>query len=83
MTPAEAAARLRRSLYGSRAGPRCPTIFQDIAGEPLGADARGDLVNRLATTVPQIRCVLGKDAYRDGADTWLRALSLDYGAALP
>jgi hypothetical protein len=78
LTPADAAARLRRCLYGARTAPRPATVFDDFAGCASGCRAeQAELAHGLAVRLPLFRCCLGRDAYRDGAEAWLRALALD------
>jgi hypothetical protein len=77
VTPAEGATRLRKCLYGSRSGSRSLTVFEEIVGARLGRLGERDiLLDRLAASVPLFRCRLGRDAYRVGADEWLRTLPL-------
>jgi hypothetical protein len=74
---AEGATRLRECLYGSRSGSRSRTVFEEVVGGQVGRPQERDrLMDRLAAWVPFFRCRLGRDAYRDGADAWLRALPL-------
>jgi hypothetical protein len=74
---AEGAARLRACLYGTRSGSRSRTVFEEIVGGRVPRpEERDTLLDRLATWVPLLQCRLGRDAYRDGADRWLRALPL-------
>jgi hypothetical protein len=77
MAPADAAARLRESRYGVRSGPVQRTLLHQIAGSPSEENA-GD-IERVAASVPVLECRLGPDAYRNGAETWLRALPLGEG----
>jgi len=77
LDPSEAAARLRRNIYGSTLAPRTDTIFQKVTRALPGITERDSLVDRLATTVPMIRCLLGQRAYSGSADEWLKALPID------
>jgi len=77
VVPADGAIRLRECLYGSRSGSRSRTVFEEVVGGQVGRpEERDTLLDRLAAWVPFFRCRLGRDAYRDGADAWLRALPL-------
>jgi hypothetical protein len=77
VAPAEGATRLRECLYGTRSGSRSRTVFEEVVGGRVGRpEERDTLMERLAAWVPLFRCRLGRDAYRDGADAWLRALPL-------
>jgi len=74
----DAGARLRENLYGARLGPRSRTVFEDIVdGAPDRRREPAERVDRLADRLPMFACRLGPDAYRDGADAWLRALPLE------
>lgn len=78
VSPADAAARLRQCLYGARTDPRSATVFGEFAGGEGGPRAeQAALAHGLAVRLPLLRCCLGRDAYRDGAEAWLRALALD------
>ncbi len=79
MDPAEAAARLRRNIYGSGLAPGTEAIFQRMTGALPSNNEREFLVNRLAAAVPAIRCLLGKGAYNESSDGWLKTLPLDDG----
>jgi hypothetical protein len=81
ITQADAAARLREAKYGRRAGPGGSTWFHSLAGTPWPAEAQEALADRLAANIPGVRCLLGPDAYRDGAGAWLSALPLSGGTA--
>lgn len=82
VAPADGAARLRECLYGARTGARARTIFEEIGGgHSRCQDEQTALVDRLAAWLPLFRCRLGPDAYRDGADAWLRALPLEPASA--
>jgi hypothetical protein len=81
LDPSDAVACLRTSLYGSRSAARSNTIFQKIATALPDSDARNSLLDQLATAVPLIRCVLGKNAYDESADDWLKTLPLAGGMA--
>jgi hypothetical protein len=74
---ADGAARLRECVYGTRYGSRPRTVFEEVVGGRVGrSEERDAIMDRLAASVPLFRCRLGRDAYRDGADAWLRALPL-------
>lgn len=73
--PTDGAARLRECLYGARTSPRFRTVFEELAG--LDRVEPAALVDRLADQLPLFSCRLGPDAYRNGADAWLRALPLE------
>jgi len=78
VAPQEAGARLRENLYGARLGPRTTTVFEEIVdGRPPHRREPAEQVDRLARSLPAFACRLGPDAYRDGADAWLRALPLE------
>jgi hypothetical protein len=79
MDPTEAVARLRGNIYGSALAPGAGAIFQRITGALPGANGRDFLVGHLAATVPMIRCLLGKRAYSESSDDWLKALPMDDG----
>ena len=69
---------LRENLYGVSTGLRSRTVFEDAALVPSrGHPQRAKLVDRLASGIPLFRCRLGRHAYRDGAEAWLRALPLE------
>lgn len=72
--PTDGAARLRECLYGARTTPRFRTLFEELAGRDRAKPAT--LVDQLAAQLPLFSCRLGPNAYRNGADAWLRALSL-------
>jgi hypothetical protein len=75
LAPEQAAARLRENLYGARLGPRPRTVFEEIVDGRLDRESDpSERVARLAAQIPMLACRLGPDAYRDGADAWLRAL---------
>jgi len=77
VAPADGATRLRECLYGARSGSRSRTVFEEVVGGRVGRPAeQNTLMDRLAAGAPLFRCRLGRDAYRDGADAWLRALPL-------
>jgi len=79
MDPAEAAARLRRNIYGSALAPGPDAIFQRMTGALPSINERDFLVHRLAAAVPVIRCLLGKGAYNESSDSWLKTLPIDDG----
>jgi hypothetical protein len=79
MDPAEAAVRLRRNFYGSALAPGPDAIFQRMTGALPSINERDFLVDRLAAAVPMIRCLLGKDAYNESSDGWLKTLPIDDG----
>ena len=79
--PAEAASRLRRNIYGSALDTCTDTIFQRMMGALPSIDDRNLLVDRLAAAVPMIRCLLGKGAYNESSDGWLKTLPIDDGVA--
>ncbi len=81
LDPAEAAARLRRNIYGSALATCTDTIFQRMMGALPSVDERDFLVDRLAAAVPMIRCLLGKGAYNESSDGWLKTLPIDEGVA--
>jgi hypothetical protein len=81
LDPPEAAARLRRSIYGSRSAPRSETIFQRIAKVFTDPNVQDSLVNHLTTALPVMRCLLGKNAYCESSDNWLKALPIKNGTA--
>ena len=81
LNPSEAVAYLRRSVYGSRSASRSNTIFQKITTALPDANARDSLPDQLATAVPLVRCLLGKNAYSKSADDWLKTLPLGRGTA--
>jgi hypothetical protein len=69
---------LRESLYGVSTSQRSRTVFEESAlGPSRGHPSRAKLVGRLAARIPLFRCRLGRHAYRDGAEAWLRALPLE------
>ena len=74
----DGAAWLRESRYGSALGPHTRTVFADaaLAGR-RSASSQPALADRLASRVPLFRFRLGRHAYRDGAEGWLRALPLE------
>ncbi|MGD0946470.1 MAG: hypothetical protein ABSA52_03490 [Candidatus Binatia bacterium] len=77
VAPADGATRLRECLYGTRSGSRPGTVFEKVVGGRVGRpEERDTLLDRLAAWVPFFLCRLGRDAYHDGADAWLRALPL-------
>lgn len=77
LAQAEAAGRLRACRYGARLGRRPRTVFEESAdGRLCRPEEQAAVVHRLAARLPFLRCRLGRDAYRDGADAWLRALPL-------
>ena len=76
MQPDAAAARLRECLYGARLGERPRTAFEDLVGARLSRPDPAQQLARIAARLPAFACRLGPDAYHDGADAWLRALSL-------
>jgi len=77
ISPEDGAAWLRECLYGVTTGPRARTVFEAAAlGTGRGQPPRAQLADRLASRVPLFRCRLGRHAYRDGAQAWLRALPL-------
>lgn len=73
--PTEGAARLRECFYGVHTTPRVRTLFEEFAG--LDRAESPALVDMLVAQCPLFSCRLGPDAYRDGADAWLQALSRD------
>ncbi len=74
----EGATWLRESLYGIAADPRSRTVFEAAALAPdCGQPARATLADRLASQIPLFRFRLGRHAYRDGAEPWLRELPLE------
>ncbi len=81
MDAAEAAARLRGSIYGSVLAACTDTIFQKISNALPGIDGQDSLADRLAAAVPAIRCLLGKGAYDESSDGWLKTLPIDDGVA--
>ena len=81
MDPAEAAARLRRNIYGSALATCTGTIFQKITKTLPGIDGQASLADRLAAAMPVIRCLLGKGAYNESSDGWLKTLPIDNGVA--
>lgn len=76
LDPSEAAARFRRSLYGCRLGSRSETIFQKITKALPDANVQGSLEDCLTAAVPVMRCRLGKNAYCESSDNWLKALPI-------
>ena len=75
--PAEAGGRLRECLYGARLIDRPRTVFDGLVGtKPPGPEDGAPQLARLAERVPVLACQLGPDAYRDGPDAFLEALSL-------
>ena len=81
MDPAEAAARLRRNIYGSALATCTDSIFQKITRALPDIDGQDSLADRLAAAVPAIRCLLGKGAYNESSDGWLKTLPIDDGVA--
>ena len=79
MDPAEAAARLRENIYGSALATSTDTVFQKITKALPGVDGQDSLADRLAAAVPVIRCLLGKGAYNESPDGWLKTLPIDDG----
>ncbi|MFI5394684.1 MAG: hypothetical protein ACHQ9S_04050 [Candidatus Binatia bacterium] len=78
VAPTDGAGRLRECLYGARSGPRSRTVFEEVGGgRVLCREAQTALLDRLAAGPPLFHCRLGRDAYREGADAWLRALPLE------
>ena len=78
VAPEDAAGRLRENLYGARLGPRSRTVFEDIVdSRPHRRREPAERLDRLAAWLPMFACRLGPDAYRDGAEAWLRALPLE------
>ncbi len=81
VVPADGAARLRECLYGVQSSLRLRTIFEEIGGCAAGRrEDQTAIVDQLAARLPLYRCRLGRDAYRDGAGAWLRALRLEPAA---
>ena len=74
--PEDAGSRLRKCLYGAPLGPRPRTAFEDLVGSHPDRRDPARALDSLSGQVPAFSCRLGPDAYRDGADAWLRALSL-------
>ena len=81
MDPAEAAARLRRNIYGGALASGTEAIFQRMTGALPSLSQRELLVDRLAAAVPAVRCLLGKGAYNECSDGWLKNLPIDDGVA--
>jgi hypothetical protein len=76
----EAAARLRGNIYGSALATCTDTIFQRATKALPGSDGQVSLADRMAA-VPMIRCLLGKGAYSESSDGWLKNLPIDDGVA--
>jgi len=81
MDPTEAAPRLRGNIYGSTLASCSDTIFQKVTRALPGTNEPDLIVDRLAASVPMIRCVLGKRAYSESSNDWLKALLPDDGVA--
>ena len=79
MDPAEAAARLRGNIYGGALVARTGTIFDKLTGALAGIDGQHSLADRLAASVPAVRCLLGEWAYRESSEGWLKALPTNDG----
>ncbi len=76
LTPEQGMARLDACHYGVRSASRPRTIFEDAALDWATAPVNPEHSHPASAHLSFFLCRLGRDAYRDGATAFLRALDL-------